>query len=113
LTTPNTISAPTPPPTNKTIKLAKIPALFDSLDTFVTKEGTSEENVEAFGADPLAKPSRVEKLAFRALRFSTKTHKIVCVLVKWTINVHALGLAIDPPVFDDPSVFESEPSFDY
>jgi len=46
----------------------------------------------------------------QALWVSTKTHKISCMLAKWTIDVHAPGLAIDPPIFEDPSVFDSEPS---
>ena len=49
----------------------------------------------------------------RALRVATKTHKIVCVLANWTKDVHAPGLAVDKPVFYDPTVFESEPSSDY
>ena len=46
------------------------------------------------------------------LRVATRTHKIVCVLANWTKDVHAPGLAVDKPVFDDPTVFESEPSSD-
>ena len=84
-------------------------ALFDSLNTFVT---TNKEKAEASGAAAPAKPSRAEKLASRALRVSTKTHKIACVLADWTIKVHAPGLAIPPPVFEDPTVFDSEPSSD-
>jgi hypothetical protein len=34
------------------------------------------------------------------------------VLAKWTVDVYAPGLALPPSVFDDPSVFESEPSSD-
>jgi len=49
-------------------------------------------------------------MASWALRVSTKTHKIACVLADWTVKVHAPGLAIQPPVFDDPSIFDSEPS---
>jgi hypothetical protein len=84
-------------------------ALFDSLNTFVT--ANREKSEPSHAAEP-AKPSKAEKLAVRALRVSTKTHKIVCALADWTKNVHAPGLAIDPPIFDDPSVFESEPSSD-
>ena len=51
-------------------------------------------------------------MAARALRVYTKTHKIACVLAKWTIDVHAPGLVLDPPVFEDPSVFDFEPSSD-
>ena len=115
LPTPNTIPSYTPPPpmrTTTTSKLPNIAALFESLNTFVT---ANKEKAEASGAAPPApssKPSRAEKLASRALRVSTKTHKIVCALADWTVKVHAPGLAIDPPVFDDPSVFESEPSSD-
>jgi len=29
------------------------------------------------------------------------------------MEVHAPGLVVAPPVFDDPSIFESEPSSDY
>jgi hypothetical protein len=112
LPTPNV--APSPPPvTNKnTSKLPNIPDLFESLDTFVTKDGPSKEKVEASAPAPSAKPSRAEKMAARALRVSTKTHKIACVLAKWTVDVQAPGLAMDPPVFEDPSVFDSEPSSD-
>ena len=85
-------------------------ALFDSLNTFVT---ANKEKVEASGAAALAKPSRAEKMAARALRVATKTHKIVCVLANWTKDVHAPGLAVDKPVFDDPTIFESEPSSDF
>ena len=76
---------------------------------FVT--ANREKSEPSHAAEP-AKPSKAEKLAVRALRVSTKTHKIVCALADWTKNVHAPGLAIDPPIFDDPSVFESEPSSD-
>jgi hypothetical protein len=112
LPTPNV--APSPPPvTNKnTSKLPNIPDLFESLDTFVTKDGPSKEKVEASAPAPSAKPSRAEKMAARALRVSTKTHKIACVLAKWTVDVQAPGLAMDPPIFEDPSVFDSEPSSD-
>jgi len=51
-------------------------------------------------------------MATRVLRVSTKTHKIAYVLGQWTRDVHAPGLAIAPPIFDDPIVFESEPSSD-
>jgi len=34
------------------------------------------------------------------------------VLADWTVKVHAPGLAMSPPVFDDPSIFEEEPSSD-
>jgi len=47
LPTPSVLRSP-PPLTNKnTSKLPNIPDLFDSLDTFVTKEGPSKANVEA------------------------------------------------------------------
>jgi len=112
LPTPNTIhsSTPPPPPIKTTNKLPKMSALFYSLNTFVT---TNKEKAEASGVVPPAKPSRVEKLAYRALKVSTKTHKIACVLANWTVNVHAPGLAIPPPIFDDPTVFDSEPYSDY
>jgi len=84
--------------------------LFESLDTFVFGEGPSKEKPEVSGS--VKKRSKAEKMASRALRVSTKTHKIVCGLAKWTMEVHAPGLAIAPSVFDDPSVFESEPSSD-
>jgi len=104
LPTPSVLPSP-PPITNKnTGKLPNIPDLFDSLDTFGTKEGPSKTNVEAFAS---AKPSRAEKMATRALRVYTKIHKIACVLAKWTINVHALGLVLDPPVFEDPTSSDS------
>jgi len=61
-------------------------ALFDSLNTFIT---TNKEKVEKSGQ--AKKPSRAEKMAARALRVSTKTHKIVCVLAEWTRDVHAPG----------------------
>ena len=82
-------------------------ALFDFLNTFANKE-----KVEASGAVAPAKPSRAEKIASRALRVSTKTYKIACVLADWTVKVHAPGLAISPLVFDDPSIFEDESSSD-
>ena len=111
LPTPNTIPSctPPPPPIKTTNKLPNMSTLFDSLNTFVT---ANKETVEAFGAAPPAKPSRAEKLASRAHRVSTKTHKIACVLAKWTVDAHAHGLAIPPPVFYDHSIFESEPSSD-
>jgi hypothetical protein len=111
LPTPNTIPSSTPPPpqSRTTPKLPNMSALFDSLNTFVT--ANREKSEPSHAAEP-AKPSKAEKLAVRALRVSTKTHKIVCALADWTKNVHAPGLAIDPPIFDDPSVFESEPSSD-
>jgi len=92
-----------------TNKLSNISALFDSVNTFVT---ANKKKVEASGAAAPAKPSRAEKIASRALRVSTKTHKIACVLVDWTVKVHAPGLASPPPVFEDPTVFDSEPSSD-
>lgn len=99
LPTPTVLPSP-PPFTNKnTSKLPNIPYLFDSLDTFVTKEATSKEKVEVSAHAPSAKPSRAEKMVVRALRVSTKTHKNACVLAKWTIVVHVPGLAIHPPVF--------------
>jgi len=52
-------------------------------------------------------------MAAKDLRVSTKTHKIACVLAKWTRDVRAPGLAVAPPVFADPTVFESEPSSDF
>jgi len=110
--TPSVLPSP-PPITNKnTGKLPNIPDLFESLDTFVTKEGPFKEKVEASAPATSTKPSRAEKLASRALRVSTKTHKIACVLAEWTVKVHAPGLAIHPPVFEDPSVFDSKPSSD-
>ena len=111
LPTPKTIPSytPPPPPMKTTNKLPNMAALFDSLNTFVT---ANKEKAEASGAAAPAKPSRAEKLASRALRVSTKTHKIACVLADWTIKVHAPGLAIPPPVFEDPTVFDSEPSSD-
>ncbi|XP_039682976.1 DNA ligase 1-like [Medicago truncatula] len=113
LPTPNTIPSYTPPPppmkTTNTSKLPNMSALFDSLNTFVT---ANREKDEPSGVAPPAKTSRAEKLASRALRVSTKTHKIVCALADWTVKVHAPGLAISPPVFDDPSIFEAEPSSD-
>jgi len=109
LPTPSVLPSP-PPLTNKTTsKLPNIPDLFDSLDTFVTKEGPSKANAEATAP---AKPSKVEKMAARALGVSTKTHKIACVLAKWTIDVHAPGLVLDPSLFEDPTVFDSDPSSD-
>ncbi len=80
-------------------------ALFDSLNTFVT---TNKEKTEISGH--AKKPSRAEKMAARAFRVSTKTHKIACVLAQWTRDAHAPGLAIAPPMFDDPTTFEFEPS---
>lgn len=113
LPTPPFIPSSTPPPPQmKTTTRSKLPnmaALFDSLNTFV-----SANRVQAVASGPAepAKPSRAEKIASRALRVSTKTHKIACVLADWTVKVHAPGLAIPPPVFDDPSIFEAEPSSD-
>jgi len=109
LPTPSVLPSP-PPLTNKnTSKLPNIPNLFDSLDTFVTKKGPSKANVEASAP---AKSSKAEKMAAMALRVSTKTHKIACVLAKWSIDVHAPGLVLDPPVFEDLTVFDYEPSSD-
>ena len=80
LLTPSVLPSP-PPITNKhTSKLPNISDLFDSLDTFVTKEGSSKEKGEASSPAPSTKPSRAEKLASRALRVATKTHQIACVL---------------------------------
>jgi len=77
-----------------------MPNLFKSLNTFVTEGGPSNKEKDgASGAAPPGKPSRAEKLASRALRVSTKIHKMVCVLAKWTVEVHASGLAIPPPFF--------------
>ncbi|XP_024642227.1 uncharacterized protein [Medicago truncatula] len=113
LPTPPFIPSSTPPPqqmkTTTTSKLPNMAALFDSLNTFVS---ANREQAEASGPAEPAKPSRAEKIASRALRVSTKTHKIACVLADWTVKVHAPGLAIPPPVFDDPSIFEAEPSSD-
>jgi len=111
LPTPNTIpSSTSPPPQTKTTqKLPNMSDLFDSLNTFVT---ANKEKDEASGAAAPAKLSRAEKMAARALRVATKTHKIVCVLANWTKDVHAPGLAVDKLVFDDPTVFESEPFAD-
>jgi hypothetical protein len=98
--------------TTTTSKLPNIAALFESLNTFVT---ANKEKAEASGAAPPAppsKPSRAEKLASRALRVSTKTHKIVCALADWTVKVHAPGLAIPGPTFVDQSIFDEEPSSD-
>jgi len=105
--TPSTIPsyAPPPPQIRTTQNLPNMFALFDSLNTFVT---ANKEKAESPGQ--AKKPSRAEKMASRALRVSTKTHKIACVLAQWTRDVHAPGLAITPPVFDDPTVFKSEPS---
>ncbi|AET03785.2 hypothetical protein MTR_8g075670 [Medicago truncatula] len=74
---------------------------------------TNKGKVDVFGDVAPAKPSKAEKMAARALRVATKTHKIVCALANWTRDVQAPGLAVDKPVFDDPTVFESEPSSDY
>jgi len=111
LPTPNTIPSPTPPPPpmKTTNKLPNMSALFDSLNTFVT---ANKGKAEASGAAAPAKPSGAEKIASRALMVSTKTHKIACVLADWTVKVHAPGLAIPPPVFEDPTIFDSEPSSD-
>jgi len=111
LPTSSTIpSSTTPPPQTKTTqKLPNMSALFDSLNTFVT---ANKEKVEASSAVAPAKPSRAEKMVARALRVASKTHKIVCVLANWTKYVHAPSLAVDKPVFDDPTVFKSEPSSD-
>ncbi|KEH17115.1 hypothetical protein MTR_0043s0140 [Medicago truncatula] len=113
LPTPNTIPSYTPqPPQIKTTTTSKLPnmsAFFDSLNTFVI---ANIEKVEPSGVAPPAKTSRAEKRASKALRVSAKTHKIVCALADWTVKVHAPGLAISPPIFDDPSLFEAEPSSD-
>jgi len=110
---PNIIPSYTPPPppmkTTTTSKLPNMTALFDSLNAFVT---ANKEKAEVSGVAAPAKPSRAEKIASRALKVSTKTHKIACVLADWTVKVHAPGLAISPPVFYDPSIFEEEPSSD-
>lgn len=98
LPTPNTIPSSTPPPppikTTTTSKLSNMAALFDSLNTFVTANKEKVEASNVAPSAPPAKPSRAEKLASRALRVSTKTHKIVCSLADWTVKVHAPGLAI-------------------
>lgn len=110
---PTPTALPSPPPTTKiknTSKLPNIAALFDSLDTFVTKECPSKEKVEDFAPAPSTKLSRAEKLASRAFRVSTKTHKIACMLDKWTVEFHSPGLVVDPPVFYDHTMFDSEPS---
>ncbi|KEH38062.1 hypothetical protein MTR_2g460520 [Medicago truncatula] len=65
-------------------------ALFGSLNTFVT---ANKEKVDASGDAAPAKPSKAEKMAARALRVATKTHKIVCALSNWTRDVHAPSLA--------------------
>ena len=113
LPTPDTIPSYTPPPppmkTTTTSKLPNMTALFDSLNTFVT---ANKEKSDASGDAAPAKSSKAEKMAAMALRVATKTHKIVCVLANWTMDVHAPGLAVDKPVFDDSTVFESEPSSD-
>jgi hypothetical protein len=112
LPTPNTIPSSTPPPPQTKTTISKLPnmsALFDSLNTFVT---ANKEKGEPSDAAAPAKPTKAEKMAARALRVATKTHKIVCVLANWTKDVHAPGLAVAKPVFADPSVFESEPSSD-
>jgi len=95
LPTPNTIPNSIPPPPRYQVYLT-----FLSLNTIVIEGGPSnKEKDEASGAALPGKPSRAEKLASRALRVSTKTHKMVCVLAKWTVEVHASGLAIPPSVF--------------
>jgi len=110
LPTPSTIpsSIPPPPQIKTTQNLPNMSALFDSLNTFVT---TNKEKAES--SQKAKNPSKAEKMVARALRVSTETHKIACVLAQWTIDVHAPGLAIAPPVFDDPTIFEFEPSSDY
>jgi len=107
--TPITIPSSTPPPPQikTTQNLPNMSALFDSLNTFVT---SNKEKTESSNKDK--KPSKAEKMAARALRVSTKTHKIADVIAQWTRDVHAPGLAIAPPIFDDPTIFESEPSSD-
>jgi len=112
LPTPNTIPSftPQPSPMKATNKLPNMSALFDSLNTFVT---ANKEKAEASGAAAPGKPSRAEKIAYRALNVSTKTHKIAYVLVDCTVEVHAPGLAIPPLVFEDPTIFDSKPSSDY
>lgn len=116
LPTPDTIPSYTPPPppmkTTTTSKLPNMAALFDSLNTFVTANREKAEASDAAPPTAPAKPSRAEKLASRALRVSTKTHKIVCALADWTTNVHAPGLAIPGPIFVDQSIFDEEPSSD-
>ena len=111
LPTPKTIPSytPPPPPMKATNKLPNMSALFDSLNTFVT---ANKEKAEASGAAAPTKSSRAEKIASRALRVSTKTHIIAYVLADWTVKVHAPGLVVPPPVFEDPTVFDSEPSYD-
>jgi len=101
-------STPPPPQIRTTQNLPNMSALFDSLNTFVTAN-----KEKAKSSDKATEHSKAEKMAARALRVSTKTHKIACVLAQWTKDVHAPGLAIEPPVFDDPTVFEFEPSSDF
>jgi len=110
LPTPTALHSP--PPTTKKKNTSKLPniSLFDSLDTFVTKEGPSKEKVEDSAPARSTKPSRAEKLNFRGFSISTKTHKIACMLAKWTNEVHAPGLVVDPLFFYDPTVFDSKPS---
>lgn len=101
LPTPNIVLSSTPPPTIKTTnKLPCMSDVFDSLNTFVIEGNPSnKEKDEAFGAAPPVKPSRAQKLASIALRVSTKTHKIACVLAKWTVEVYTPGLDVAPLVF--------------
>ncbi|KEH17462.1 hypothetical protein MTR_0014s0490 [Medicago truncatula] len=111
LPTPSTIPSFTPPPpqTKTTQNLPNMSSLFDSLNTFVT---ANKRKADVSGDAAPAKPSKAEKMVARALRVATKTHKIVCALANWTRDVQAPGLAVDKPVFVDPTVFESEPSSD-
>ncbi|XP_024638555.1 uncharacterized protein [Medicago truncatula] len=108
LPTPSTIPSFTPQ-TKTTQNLPNMSALFDSLNTFVT---ANKGNADVSGDVAPAKPSKAEKMATRALRVATKTHKLVCALANWTKDVQAPGLAVDKHVFDDPTVFESELSSD-
>jgi len=90
LLTPNTVPLSPPPIINKTTKkLPDIPDLFESLDTFVSSEGPSKEKPEVSGS--AKKRSKAEKMTARALTVSTKTHKIMCGLPMWTMEVHALA----------------------
>jgi len=56
-----------------TNKLPNMSPLFDYVNTFVN---ANKEKAEASDAAVPAKPSKAEKIASRALRVSTKTHKI-------------------------------------
>jgi len=47
------------------------------------------------------------------IRVSIKTHKRAWVLAKCIIDIHVPGLALPPLVFNDPSVFDLEPSSNF